>query len=216
MFTQEGQENNGQGYSLDQGVAEFMSDVNSLEEGGQLRDLNLLGGQMTEQNRQAYEDNKAKRQLATEGLLKIMGKLYIEETQGDDDSKLAFMISTKQYLQGQGLRDLNEIYLLARGGDKLLTTDRLRVLFGKMMTEFKLKQRSAPKYSAEAVATQQAVKSGVGKAMRLGLELDEETRRILGVQQASDPTHFARKVGTQSAFPMHGRRRGGRGADRAA
>lgn len=216
MSPQERQENNGSGYSLDQGVAEFMADVDSLEEGGQFRDLNLLGGQMTEENRLAHEDNRAKRQLATEGLLKIMGKLFIEETQGDDDSKLAFMISAKQHLQGKGLRDLNEIYLLARGGDKLLTTDKCRVLLNKMMTEFALKQKKAPAYSDEAVATQKEVKRGVGQAMRLGLELDQETRRMLGMQQASDPTHIAHRVGTKSAFPMHGNRRGGRGSDRAA
>lgn len=212
MDTQELHEGNGKSYSLDQGVAEFMTDVDSLEEGGQFRDLNLLGGQMTEENRLAHEDNKAKRQLATEGLLKIMGKLFIEETQDDNDSKLAFMVSTKEYLQAKGLRDLNEIYLLARGGDKLLTTEKFRVLYNKMMTEFASKQKRAPAYSAQAIDTQRVVRESVDKAVRLGLELDLDTRRMLGLQQASDPTHIARKVGTKSAFPMHGNRRGGRAA----
>lgn len=217
MSEARGLENSGRTNSLAQSVEDFMEAVDLLEDGSHFRNLNLLGGDLSEENRANFDENKAKRQLATESLAKAMGNLFIAEGVMDATHQQSFMDSAKKYLQLKGLKDLNEIYLLARGGDKLMTTNKMVALFSKLQTDFSLKLGKENKTSADATVTQQAVKAGVGKTMRgVGLELDAATLQQLGLQQASNPEHFARRVGTQTAFPMHGNKGRGGGLDKAA
>lgn len=209
-------EESGRPYSLTHAVDEFMSDVDLLEDGGKFKDLNLLGGGLNEKNRATHEENKAKRQLATEGLVKIMGKLFVTEELKDASQQQSFMELAKKHLQLKGLKDLNELYLFARGGDKLMTQKKVGELLSKLKTEFNLIQKSEGQSSSKAASTQAAVKGGVRKAMKSGgLELDAATAQQLGLQQASNPEHFARRVGAKTAFPMNGNKRTG-GMGRAA
>ena len=190
----------------------FMGDVNSLEESGRFNDLNLLGGDQTTETRAKFEENKAKRQMATEALTDIMKRLYLADGSKDVIKQAAFVADCRIYLIREGLKVLNELYHYARGGDRLSVVGGLKNLYGHLRREldarFQGKVYEGTPVLPEADNTQTAVRKQVAKATK-GLELDAKTRAQLGPAQV-DTTGFgfAHKVGTKTVRPVYPGRKG--------
>lgn len=190
----------------------FMGDVNALEEGGRYNDLNLLGGDQTTETKAKYEENKAKRQLATDALVDVMKRLYLADGSKDVIKQAAFLADCRFYLNREGLKILNELYHYARGGDRLNVITGLENLYGHLRREFDARFREkvyeGTPVLPEAGQTQTAVREKVGKTTK-GLELDAATRAKLGPAQV-DTTGFgfAHKVGTKTVRPIYPGRKG--------
>ncbi len=159
-------------------VADFMEAVDILEGDDKFKDLNLMDGDIHSPN---FHKNKAKRNLITERTRDLLAEMYSRDSV-DQMRITAFAEDANTFLTTVGMRQLSDLYLFARGGDKLMTATKFAAMFEKLKAQFE-KRFEGKVYDGKVLGKQ--VEETRKKLRRSsGMSLDAATLRRLGYSQA--------------------------------
>ncbi len=192
-------------------LAQEVDDLEMYIVEAEIDDVDLVGDLFPRREYPAaYENNYARRILITSFIGDMMRDRLIDTGVRDIVQQAAFLQFVINTLITVGLRDLHELYLVARTGDIDATKDLISDMYDKLFRAFRGKLDVKTFRGQLELPGMEETRDSVGRTT--GMELDAETRNQLGVSQAawdslSGTAHRVTNVGGGTRSEQNPRRR---------